>query len=205
MIPSPPLDELRRSLRERRLALDPEARAASAVALSRQIAALPWFLHSWRIAFHLPVKGEIDLGPLMRRASDAGKELYLPVLAPESRLWFVHYRPGDALVPNRYGIDEPRVPPGEPVDPATLDLILVPLVAFDAQGNRLGMGGGYYDRSFAFLLHRGHSHKPRLLGVAYELQRVERLEPAPWDVRLDAVATEQGVYLSDERDGPRET
>ena len=77
----------------------------------------------------------------------------------------------------------------------SLDLVLVPLVGFDDQGTRLGMGGGFYDRSFATRLFRRYWRKPRLIGVAYELQRVAHLDRQPWDVALDGVVTEQRLYL----------
>ena len=76
-----------------------------------------------------------------------------------------------------------------------LDLILAPLVGFDTHGNRLGMGGGYYDRTFAYLKHRLHWQKPRLIGLAYELQRVADLANHAWDVPLQSVVTEQHIYV----------
>jgi 5-formyltetrahydrofolate cyclo-ligase len=75
-----------------------------------------------------------------------------------------------------------------------LDVILMPLVAFDGQGNRLGMGAGYYDRTLAFLRHRRHWRKPRIIGLAYEFQRMPALPAEPWDVPLDGIITEAGFY-----------
>jgi len=96
------------------------------------------------------------------------------------------------LEPNFYGIPEPR--PIELIDPRTLDLVLTPLVAFDGSGHRIGMGGGYYDRSFAFLRRRRYWRKPHLLGLAYELQKLPAIIPNDWDIPLDAVATEARIY-----------
>jgi 5-formyltetrahydrofolate cyclo-ligase len=76
----------------------------------------------------------------------------------------------------------------------TLDLMLVPLVGFDGACNRIGMGGGFYDRTLAYLRRRRHWRRPRLIGIAHECQRVDRIDPRPWDIPLDAVVTEQGVY-----------
>jgi 5-formyltetrahydrofolate cyclo-ligase len=138
----------------------------------------------------------MDPWPLMERLWSLGKTLYLPILVPFSdrRLWFSAYKRGDPLIVNRFGILEPERHHYRRIRPAALDLVLTPLVAFDPMGHRLGMGGGYYDRSFAFLNTRRHWRKPRLLGLAYEFQRHPLLEAEAWDVPLDAVATEACVY-----------
>ncbi len=123
------------------------------------------------------------------------KQVYLPVLRPfgDNRLWFAHYAPGTPLVKNRYGIAEPDIDHGKRVEAFALDLVLAPLVGFDLQGNRLGMGGGFYDRSFAHLLRHRHWLKPRLVGLAYDFQQVKHLPAQPWDVPLTAVATEHRI------------
>ncbi len=94
---------------------------------------------------------------------------------------------------NQYGITEPDPDSTQLVCRGRLDLVLVPLVAFDGNGNRLGMGAGYYDRTFHFLRHRRHWLKPRLVGLAFDMQRVADLQPAAWDVPLNAVVTETGL------------
>ena len=76
-----------------------------------------------------------------------------------------------------------------------LDLILMPLVSFDDNGNRLGMGGGFYDRSLEFLRHRTRWHKPQVFGIAYDFQRINGLTPDPWDIPLQGVITDRAVYL----------
>ena len=127
-----------------------------------------------------------------------GKQICLPMLLPwhYNRLWFVPWAAGDPLVRNRFGIAEPRpARDRRPIAPHALDLVLTPLVAFDRNCRRMGMGGGYYDRSFAFLGRRRHWNKPRLLGLAYGFQEVETLPVRPWDVPLAGVATEHGVRL----------
>ena len=94
---------------------------------------------------------------------------------------------------NRFRLPEPDVTDDEMLDPSDLDLVLAPLVVFDAECNRIGMGGGFYDRSFAFRKLES-SVTPRLIGVAHELQRVERLLPEAWDVRLDRIVTDAAIY-----------
>ena len=92
-------------------------------------------------------------------------------------------------------IPEPLVERRELVRVRDLDLILMPLVGFDLQGNRLGMGGGFYDRSLAFLRYRLYWKRPRLLGLAYDFQQVDILTADPWDIPMQAVVTDQAVYL----------
>ncbi|HKJ08574.1 MAG TPA: 5-formyltetrahydrofolate cyclo-ligase [Gammaproteobacteria bacterium] len=188
--------DLRRRMRRQRRALTPSQRIEAAWRMADHLAASALFRNSRRIAAYLPADGEMDPEPLMERAWELGKTVYLPVLVPfgHNRLWFAPYRPGDRLMSNCYGIDEPRIVHRGRISATALDLVLAPLVAFDARGNRLGMGGGYYDRSFGFLRRRRHWQKPRLVGLAYDFQQVEALPAQPWDVPLTAVATDVGLY-----------
>lgn len=151
------------------------------------------FRFSRRLAFTLAYDGEIDPGLLLKEAQRRGKECYLPVLNPldENRLLFKRWQRGRALQKNHYGIGEPRR--GSVCPPKALDLVMMPLVAFDDDCNRLGMGKGFYDRTFAFL-HKAARQRPRLLGLAHECQHVEKLDVAPWDVPLDGVATDRSWY-----------
>ena len=189
-------ERLRTEMRIRRRRLAQPERDACAARLARVTAREPVIRSSRRIALYLPVNGEMDPQPLMDTLWSMGKTIYLPVLAnfPARSMWFYAYTPGDPLVCNRFGIPEPERVHDRRIRAAALDLVLLPLVAFDALGHRLGMGGGYYDRCFAFLNRRFHWRKPRLMGLAYEFQRLTLIEPEPWDVSLDAIATEQGVY-----------
>ncbi len=191
-----PRSELRIMLRKLRRALDYSQRRQSARQIARRVTTLRAFRCAQRVAFYLPHDGELDITPLLRRALCSGKRCYLPVLSNNNRLGFAPYRSGDRLAPNRFGIPEPMLPRGKLLHARMLDLILVPLVAFDADGNRLGMGAGFYDRTLNFLKRRKHWRRPRLIGVAYDFQRVEEIAPATWDVPLDAVVTEASVYYT---------
>jgi len=182
-------------MREQRRALSPDHQHHAAQDLDRVVGHSALFRRSRHIAFFLANDGELDTLPLLRRAWRMGKICYLPVVTPAKRLWFAPYEDGDPLVPNRFGIPEPARAGIKVVSARILDLILTPLVAFDDQGNRLGMGSGFYDRTLSFLHHRHAWRKPRLLGVAHELQRVAALQAAPWDVPLDGVATDVDLYL----------
>lgn len=186
---------LRRHMRSQRRALSThEQRLASAMTLGL-ILRHPFFLRARHIALFLPNDGEIDISELLPIAWDMNKHCYLPVLAsPGQRLTFAPMKKDSRLALNRYGIPEPVVPHHRLRQPQQLDLVLAPLVAFDLQGNRLGMGGGYYDRSFAFLRHRRHWRHPHLVGVAHDFQRVDRLPQQPWDVPLEGIFTDQRFY-----------
>jgi 5-formyltetrahydrofolate cyclo-ligase len=149
-----------------------------------------------RIALYQPIDGELDPWPIVARLQRP-RCWYLPVVRqhPKGRLWFVRYHPKRRLKPNRFGILEPSPRQARRITPQGLDLILVPLVGFDQQCHRLGMGAGFYDRSLAFLRSRRCWHRPRLIGIGHECQKVDALVPQPWDLPLDAVVTEAALYL----------
>ena len=190
--------QIRQQIRAQRRELSEAERRDRSQQLCLQLQQSRLFTNSQHIALYLSNDGEIDPFPLIESAWQRGKQCYLPVLGlrPGNRLWFIPYFPDTPLVNNRFGIPEPvhsrqlRL-----FKPQSLDLILMPLVAFDSQGNRLGMGGGFYDRTLSFLKQRHSWHKPRLIGLAYEFQRQQALPQQDWDVPLDAIATEQTIYL----------
>jgi 5-formyltetrahydrofolate cyclo-ligase len=187
---------MRRDLRDRRRALSPADQARAAAALAARLVANRLFRVSRRIAVYLPNDGEIDPAPLMERIWQQNKVCYLPILSrlKHDRLWFAPYTPQTPLALNRFGIPEPVTAARHWARAQELDLILMPLVAFDAHGNRLGMGGGFYDKSLAFLRTRTLWRKPHLIGLAHDFQRVNRVEAFPWDVPLQAVVTDHGIY-----------
>jgi 5-formyltetrahydrofolate cyclo-ligase len=182
--------ELRRKLRAKRRALPHAIRAHADRAIDSHIRTLPEFRRASRVAMFMPFDGEPELARLAELAGRQRKRLYVPVLRGVT-MTFAELEPGATLAPNFFGILEPKL--GAQIDPRRLDLVLTPLVGFDDHGVRVGVGRGYYDRCFRFLRHRTHWHRPKLLGVAYELQRVPPLVPSSWDVPLWAVVTELGV------------
>lgn len=177
---------LRETLRRRRLAIGPPEQQAAARSLARHVARLPGWAGIRRLALYLARDGEIDTGPLAALCRERGITLFLPVLEQGKQLAFAEWRDGPALVSNRYGIDEP--PPSAPrCDPAQLDVVCLPLVGWDREGGRLGMGGGFYDRSFGGLT------GPLLVGLAHACQEVPRVPREPWDVPLDFIATDSAL------------
>ncbi len=155
-----------------------------------------FFINSKHIALYIPMHGEISPLALADFARQMGKSVYLPILMPflKNRLWFAPWKTNGRMQRNRFGIPEP-VYHGRHLIPAShLDLVITPLVAFDKHCHRIGMGGGYYDRTFAFLRFRQHWQSPKLIGIAYEFQKINNIRTQAWDVPLHAVVTENTIY-----------
>lgn len=187
MHPDDSRDELRRTLRARRRALTGTERTIAQSRLTRAIRSLHAYRRAKNIAIYLAVDGEADLGELITATARRGVAVYAPQLT-DDRLTFRALRADGALTTNRYGIPEPS--DGAPIDARSLDLVLTPLVGFDHSGARLGMGKGYYDRTFEFLRLRRSWLKPKLLGVGFAFQEIPSLDTAPWDVGLWGVVTD---------------
>ena len=187
---------LRKKLRQQRNALDSDTQEDHALGLGKQLSRSQLFKRSKRIALYLAADGEIDPSFLIENAWLSNKKVYLPVLSPfADRLYFAPYTENSKMKLNRYNIAEPDVHPGQWLKPQQLDLILMPLVGFDLTGNRLGMGGGYYDRSLNFKHFRNVSYRPYLIGLAHQLQHINELPHQPHDVPLSMVATEQQLHI----------
>ena len=188
---SPLSDALRQQLRAQRLHLSAAEQQAAALAVTHRLMETAEFVAASTVAGYWACRGELNPAPLLERAWAMDKAVYLPVLAGNA-LQFAPYRPNTLLRRNRFQIPEPEVSPTEWLPPSALDLVLTPLVAFDLTGTRLGMGGGFYDRSFAFLRDPAQSERrPRLVGVAYEFQQVDALVRQSWDIPLYAAVTEK--------------
>jgi len=188
---------LRAEMRARRRAVSKYERATLAQSLARQLAGWLRIRRARRIACYLANDGEMDLAPVIALLRKPGSQVLLPALHGKA-LWFLPYDSDTPLVANRFAIPEPDVAANTRCRARDLDLVLMPLVAFDAAGNRLGMGGGYYDRTFSYLRHRLVWRKPLLIGIAYEFQRAPSLPRRPWDIPLQAVATEKQLYRFDQ-------
>lgn len=184
---------LRQHLRRLRAAVPPTARQRAARAAARL--ARPLLLRARRVGFYWPHGAEFDLAPLLRHAQTMRIGCYLPVVPrPRQRVMrFARLRRGQPLHKNRYGIPEPL--DAHPLRARQLDLLFVPLVGVDVDGYRLGMGGGYYDATLAYLAHRRHWKKPLLIGVGYACQRVQVVPRDAWDVPLDGYLSEAGLAI----------
>ena len=188
------LRTLRRTLKTRRRLLPLPEQHAHARQAVHHLLGTRLFRAARNIAIYLPVRGEIS--PLaLRLHANPRQRFYLPVLSPcrQQGLLFLHWHSATRFRANRYRIDEPRLQYSHLLPARQLDLVITPLLGFDAAGNRLGMGGGYYDRSFAFKSRLTAHSRPFLLGFAYAFQQVEALPYRPWDIPLNGVVTERGL------------
>jgi 5-formyltetrahydrofolate cyclo-ligase len=181
---------LRATLRAQRRSVPPSERQRAAARVARNADGAFHLKAGQRIALYASLPEELDTAPLIELALQRGCRIYLPRIERRSgRMRFVAM--GERLRANHLGIAEPEG--RDTIGARWLDLVFLPLVGFDAHGMRLGMGGGFYDRTFAFRRTRRVWRGPKLIGIAYELQRVPRIESEPHDVLLDAVVTERGV------------
>jgi len=187
---------LRQHLRSARKQLTHPEQLSASIGLCRQLLLHPRFIHCKRLALYIANDGEIDLQPLLHLAWTLRKQVYLPVLHPfrQGELVFMQYKPGQALANNRFGIPEPLCSHGNRLPVWMLDLVLTPLVGFDVKGNRMGMGGGFYDRTFAFIQRNDRPRKPYLLGTAHECQKTEKLITESWDVPMKGIITGSMTY-----------
>ena len=181
---------IRQRMRQKRRSLSAPQQVDASQGLARQLCRLPAFLFGKNIAFYLANDGEIDPLIALGIAQAAGKACHLPVLHPlkQNRLHFVRYRRGQPLTGNRFGIAEPTLRRNRIVPLRAMDVILLPMVAFDRRGNRLGMGGGFYDRTLsrAFGL-------TKFIGLAHSCQETDSIASQPWDIPLQAIVTERNI------------
>jgi len=190
--------QIRQKIRQQRRALDDSQRKIATSEFFYRLINTSLFRNSQRIACYLACDGEIDIERVMYRAWQMKKTVYLPVLdgMNRSRLWFAPFAKDSHMVLNQYGIPEPVVSQQKIISASELDLMLLPLVAFDDKGNRLGMGGGYYDRTLAYIKRRNIWKKPHVVGVAYEFQQVSELKSECWDVPLQCIVTDRNVFMA---------
>jgi 5-formyltetrahydrofolate cyclo-ligase len=194
---TPEIRATRRRLRELRLALGPAERAAAERAIRATLLQLGVFRRGAHVALYLPMQGEVDVRPCLEVARRHGSHVYVPRIVSRRRrqMLFAPWTEGGAHRTNAFGIVEPGSAAGaRPV--IGLDTVVLPLVGFDANGNRLGMGAGFYDRALRRRLDRGAAwRRPRLIGVAYACQQLPVIPASPWDVPLDVVVTERGIIV----------
>ncbi|PYF78369.1 MULTISPECIES: 5-formyltetrahydrofolate cyclo-ligase [Marinomonas] len=181
-----PRQTLRRQLRQTRRSLSAEEQLAAATQLVfclKNHLNLPEVENAKRIALYLTNDGEISPHLLCDYYWQQGIQTYLPVIQGK-QLTFARYTPNTVWQENVFGIKEPVTT--EYLSGDELDVVLLPLVGFDSQGGRLGMGGGFYDRTFA---DKKANEKPLLIGLAHDCQEVKNLPVEGWDVPLQAIIT----------------
>jgi len=169
------------ALRARRKMSIEQRENASELICKRVVATREYFASSL-VGCYLPMQDEVNTHPIIESAWRANKRIFVPVLRNEREMFFCEVRPETELKQNYYGVWEPTR--GFLIAPQKLDIVITPTVAFDRDRHRIGMGGGYYDRCFSFLRHRKHWFRPKLIGIAFQCQEVEKISPNPWDIRL---------------------
>lgn len=184
--------QIRKAIRQARRQLSPEQQQYAAEQVMHNALKHPKINQASHIALFLSFDGEIDTAPFIRALWAQGKQVYLPVLHPFSphHLLFLHYHPDSQLVKNRFNIDEPPLDVRDVLPPEKLDVMLIPLVAFDTFGQRLGMGGGFYDRTLADWQQTGFYP----IGLAHDCQLVEKLPVAHWDIPLPEIITPKKIW-----------
>lgn len=190
---------LRRELRKSRRQLTKFQQDQAAQKTCRLIGQQAWFINASSLAVYMAADGELNPLPLALLAHKMGKKVYLPVLHPvnNKHLMFIRFTPTTPLVKNRFGILEPKLRGyglfrHNSCKVFTLDLLLMPLVGFDLQGSRLGMGGGFYDRTLA--QKPAEIKRPKLVGLAHECQKVTHIPSESWDIPLTGIVTPSQVY-----------
>ncbi|MFV0478002.1 MAG: 5-formyltetrahydrofolate cyclo-ligase [Parahaliea sp.] len=190
----PPSDQeksrLRHQLRQRRRQLSASERERAGTAAASYLQQLPGWPDFSHIALYLPIDGELDTRAIAGACRQIGANLYLPRINGTGTMQLLHWDEHTPLLINAYGIAEPAA--GARVCHITeLDVLLAPLVGWDKQGNRLGMGGGYYDRMLAKT-----QHPPLFIGLAYDFQCMEEGLPVrAWDIQMDGVLTDKGLHI----------
>lgn len=183
----------RKQLRQQRAKITFNEQKIASNLITEQLSHHPIFLLSQTIASYIPIQHEIDPSVLIQKAWNNKKACYLPILQAQ-QLIFCAYQANTLLKKNQWAILEPPLSLETCISPENIDLVLVPLVGFTEKGQRLGMGAGFYDRSFAFLLNSPRPTRPFLLGLAYEWQKLTAFTEKNWDVPLNAVITEKKIY-----------
>ena len=157
--------------------------------ICRRVVASREFFASSLVGCYLPMHDEVDTRAIIESAWRANKRIFVPILRNNREMLFCEICPETELQQNHFGVWEPTR--GFLIAPQKLDIAITPTVAFDNDRNRIGMGGGYYDRCFSFLRHRTHWFRPKLIGVAFQCQEVENISPNPWDIRLYRVISDK--------------
>ena len=188
---------LRQALRKTRRELSANQQKTASQGLLKNLLDLPAYQNSQHIAVYIAADGEIDPLLLVQNAWKQGKQIYLPLVDPKGThtLTFLPWQEDTVMVNNKYGIPEPDSSLYKALPTQELDLVLLPLTGFDENGRRMGMGGGYYDRTFSFVREENtQSQQPRLIGLAHECQKVENIPSESWDIPLAGIATDLRYY-----------
>jgi 5-formyltetrahydrofolate cyclo-ligase len=179
---------LRNSIKQVRSKISEAYQKTSSHQICHHVSMLDQYKKAKHLALYSAINREIDLNNLWNSAPLQEKLCYFPVLNKDYTLSFLPATPHTPFQINQFGILEPEVSLDKAIPIEELDIIILPLVAFDFRCTRLGMGAGYYDRTLK------NKIKASLFGVGYQFQRVDFINPQPWDVPMDAVITQKAIY-----------
>ena len=171
-----------------RRAMDDDARDYASSIICQRVIRSHEFISCKTLVCYLPVRNEVDPTAIIERAWRAKKRVFAPVTTTHGAMVFRQITPDTVLRRNNMGLWEPET--GAFVAAKHCDLVITPVVAFDDRGHRIGMGSGYFDRCFSFLKHRRRWRRPKLIGLAFDCQNVEKITPNPWDIPVYQVFTE---------------
>ena len=175
---------LRREARTRLRNIAAEERRISSQKILIQLIANAIFRKSKTVACYIPIDNEVETSGIIAAIWHYGKRCYLPAIISNQQMVFASFQPNDQLISKKYNILEPMMVNDRTIDTMDLDLVIVPLLGFNANFFRLGRGVGYYDRAFAF--RRFGGQKPYLLGIGYQAQLLN-FAPSDWDIPMDNI------------------
>ncbi|MDC9623040.1 5-formyltetrahydrofolate cyclo-ligase [Xenorhabdus sp. XENO-7] len=183
---------IRKQIRQLRHNLSPEQQSRFAQQVAQNAMSHPKIQQANKIALYLAFDGELDTRPLIQQLWQQNKQVYLPVLHPfnQHHLLFLHYHAETSLNCNRFNIEEPPLDVRQVLPVSELDVMFIPLVAFDSTGQRLGMGGGFYDRTLA----KWQQQNFYPIGLAHDFQLVNSLPSASWDIPLPEIITPEKIW-----------
>lgn len=186
--------DLRKKIRAKRKQLSANEVVTASSLILKKILRHPIFIRSKHVAYYVPDENEIDTSFIAHQAQQLKKLLYLPIFSKKNKLIFYFIDSNTQFKKNKLGILEPIILNQSPISLFELDLILIPLVAFDRHCNRLGRGIGCYDRTLEFSKQLSQNQRPTLMGLAYEFQKVDKIIRQEWDVEMDYIITENNNY-----------
>lgn len=178
---------IRKKMQDMRLHVPQEQQKKAALCIGQHIHASPLYQQAQHIAFYYPMRGEVNLDWLWKSAQQEEKYIYFPIMQADQTLQFFLTHDKTVFQKNKCSVLEPIIGEESPIPIDVLELILVPLLAFDQDKNRLGMGAGYYDKTLV------NASNPQCLGIGYDFQRVDHIDAMPWDIPLHWVVTEAGI------------
>lgn len=182
-------ESLRKTCLNLRKSMSKEIVILSSQIICEKILSLKEYKIAKKVGLYIPINGEVDLSQLWHNSKNNQKSYYFPKIANQ-RMFFLPATAESTFIKNSWGILEPDVTISKAIATCNLDIIILPLVAFDESGNRIGMGGGYYDRELT------GNKSTLLIGAAYEMQKQKIIQSDFWDVKIDMIVTEKAIYKS---------